>query len=152
MLMCIVSTCIGQGSIPSIILSNEKGAELDLSTMVTRGAPTIVTLWATWCGPCKIELNALKKVSKKWKSKYNAEVITVSVDNPKLLHKALKMRDDNNWDFTFLHDSDMKLLNMLEVRGIPMTLLVNGDGEIVSKQIGYSTDYVKKFESALQLL
>ena len=59
---------------PAVGFTGPEGANLTLAGFV--GKPFLLNLWATWCGPCKVEMPALEKVASEGKLR----VVTVSQD------------------------------------------------------------------------
>lgn len=147
-----VSFLSAQESFPEATVMNEKGERVQLHEYVKSGSPKIISLWATWCGPCRMELNGLKNVADDWKEKYDLEIVTVSVDVPAMVNRARKMAEVNGWDYTFMHDADQKLLSDLNLNSIPHSWLVDGDGKILSVMVGYSSNYEKQLERKLKSL
>ncbi len=154
LLIFLLGTTIlsAQESFPEATVMNEKGESVALHEYVKSGSPKIISLWATWCGPCRMELNGLKNVADDWKEKYDLEIVTVSVDVPAMVNRARKMAETNGWDYTFMHDADQNLMANLNLRSIPHSWLVDGNGNILSVMIGYSSNYEKQLERKLKSL
>jgi len=152
LMLSITSVIIGQESFPEASLVDQSGNVFELKSHLKNGKPKLISLWATWCGPCRMELNALKKPYPKWKEKYDLEIMTVSVDVPQMVERAKKMFASNEWDYTFLHDKDQALMSKLNLNGIPYSMLLDGEGNIVSVQMGYSPGYEKMIEQKLKAL
>lgn len=141
-----------QDEFPEATVENAIGETIDIKQYVTDGKPKIVSLWATWCGPCRAELNALKSVSERWKNEYGVEIITVSVDYPQMVARAKSMAKKSGWDYTFMHDNKQELMRALGVTGIPYSMLIDGDGKIRSVQRGYYPQYEKALEKKIKAL
>jgi len=150
--LLISSLAVSQKSIPDATVVDVDGSEVNLKEYFSDGSPKLVSLWATWCGPCKMELKALETAYPRWKEKYGMEIVTISVDVPQMLGRAKKMFEANGWEYTFLHDNNQQLMNMLQIRGIPYSMLVDGNGDVVSVQMGYSHGYEKQIEKKLKSL
>ena len=152
--LLLFSTCFlySQTKLPAVTVNNSNGESLDIGKYVETGGPKIISLWATWCGPCRMELNALKKVYPKWQEMYNLEIIAISVDIPPMIKRAKKMFDKNGWEYTFLHDSDQELMAMLGIQGIPYSMLLDDQGVIQSVQVGYYPGYEKELERKIKKL
>ena len=151
-LLFVAGMALGQSTMPDATVYNLEGSEIQLKDYFADGSPKLVSLWATWCGPCRMELKALKDSYPKWKEKYDMEIVTISLDTPKMLGRAQKMFEDNGWDYTFLHDKDQELMRKLKITGIPYSLLIDGNGDVISVQKGYSPGYEKQIEQKLKTL
>lgn len=142
----------GQETLPDVYVVNNHGESINLKEYVSTGSPKVVSLWATWCGPCRMELNALKKVSERWKKEYNVEIIAVSVDIPQMVGRARKMLETNGWNYTFMHDAKQELMAKLGIQNIPYSMLIDGKGRIQSVQMGYYHNYEKQLEQKIKKL
>lgn len=136
--------------IPSIMLQDVDGKEVNIQEYTQGGKFYLVSLWATWCGPCKKELNALNAVAEEWKEKYDVEIIAISLDKKRALPKAKKMFDDNKWPYTFLWDEGGALATELGLQSIPFSMLIDPNGDIISKSVGYSEGYEAKIVSKIK--
>jgi thiol-disulfide isomerase/thioredoxin len=143
---------LAQNTLPKAMVNDVNGNAIDISKYVVTGKPKIISLWATWCGPCRMELNALQKVYPKWKQNYGVEIIAVTVDVGPQLARAKSMFEKNEWTYTFLHDNNQELMGQLGVRGIPYSILLDGKGKIVSVQTGYYPGYEKELETKIKNL
>ncbi len=152
LLLSLGSVVFAQDYFPEATVMNDKGESVALHEYVKSGTPKIISLWATWCGPCRMELDGLKSVADEWEDKYDLEIVTVSVDIPAMANRARKMATANGWDYTFMHDADQKLMSDLKLNSIPHSWLVDGDGKILTVMVGYSPTYEKQIERKLKSL
>jgi Thiol-disulfide isomerase and thioredoxins len=143
-------TSYSQDQFPDLDVLNELGETVNLQDYVKEGGPKLVSLWATWCGPCRTELNALKKVQAEWKEKYDLEIITVSLDVPSMVSKAKQMAKANGWNYTFLYDGNQEAAAKLKIRSIPYSWLIDEHGNILSKMNGYSPSYPQLVEQKME--
>ena len=144
------TTLLGQiKEVPKANLNTKEGKTVEIQKYSKNGNPKLISLWATWCGPCRMELAALDKVYDDWKEKYNLEIVAASVDIPPMLKNAKAMFDKNGWEFTFLHDNNQELLGALGIRGIPYSILVDGEGKVKSVQQGYFRGYEQELEKKI---
>lgn len=148
-LLFIAFTGIAQDILPDAQVMNDKGESINISTYVKQGGPKVVNLWATWCGPCRMKLNDLKKVSKKWNDQYNIEIVAVSVDIPQMISRARKLFETSGWDYTFFHDSKEEMMTKLGVQNIPYSMLIDSDGKIISVHNSYSPNYTQQLEKEI---
>ncbi len=148
--LIIGTSTSAQKQLPAATVVDKDGKEINLKSYVTDGNPKIVSLWATWCGPCRMELNALKKAYPRWQEKYGLEIVTVSVDIPNMVNRAKKMFEQNGWEYTFLHDNKQELMAKMGLRGIPYSMLIDGEGNVKSVQMGFSAGYEDQIEEKLK--
>ncbi|MEL6810620.1 MAG: TlpA disulfide reductase family protein [Bacteroidota bacterium] len=120
---------------PSPVFSNyENHAGGATSLEELKGKYVYIDVWATWCGPCKVEIPHLKKVEADYHDK-NIEFVSVSIDKLKDHEKWMSMVSekelggvqlfaDSDWESKFVKDYFIK--------GIPRFILIDPDGNIVS--------------------
>ena len=95
---------------------------------VTRGRPSLISFWATWCDACTRELDALTRLHEATRSA-GAEVIAVAVGEPRALvadfvrRRALPYRQ--------LVDERFVLADTLGQTRVPATLVLDRDGRVV---------------------
>jgi peroxiredoxin len=118
---------------PEIKLNTPDGKEIALSSF--KGKVVLVDFWASWCGPCRKENPNVRKIYADFHSK-GFEVFSVSLDKDKASWvKAIA--DDK---LTWTHVSDLgywqsSVVPLYEIKGIPMTVLLDREGKIVAKNL-----------------
>lgn len=142
----------GITEVPNAAVTTFEGTEVQLDEYLKSDKIKIVSLWATWCGPCRQELAALHKVYPSWKKDLNVEIIAVTLDNKRMVKKAKEMADTNGWDYTFFVDSKGELSSKLGIKGIPYSLLIDQKGKVVSVSEGYYSGYEKELEGKIRKL
>ena len=119
---------------PEIDLPDPNGKNIKLSSL--KGKVVLVDFWASWCGPCRMEMPNVVAAYNKYKSK-GFVVYSVSLDKTKDAWvnaiKGLNM----NWDTQV---SDLKFWNCeaaaaYGVQGIPAAFLLDRDGKIVATNL-----------------
>ena len=139
-------------TLPSVEVNTFDGEAVNIKDYTANGKIQLVSLWATWCGPCKQELNALHKVYPDWKEKYDVEIIAITLDNARMVKRAEAMAERESWPYTFFTDTEGVLAGNLAVRGIPYSMLVDAEGNIVSTSEGYYSGYEADMEKKIQKL
>jgi peroxiredoxin len=105
------------------------------------GKLRLVNIWATWCGPCVIEIPELVNINRMYRGRA-FEVVTISGDTPNKKDAVLKFLKDKQVSCTnYLFNSDDKteLLEALDKDwpgGIPYTIIVKPGGEIIYRHTG----------------
>ena len=93
-----------------------------------KGKVTVVNLWATWCGPCVIEMPTLAKLAADYQGQ-PVEVVAVSVDRPADAEKA-RAFIAKHAPLAFYHDPKMALPFAFKptASGMPTTIIYGADG------------------------
>lgn len=110
---------------------NHKGGTTSLEDL--RGKYVYVDVWATWCGPCKVEIPHLKEVEKLYHGK-NIEFVSTSIDRAADHNKWVEMVKDENLGGTQLfadNDWNSKFVKDYAIEGIPRFILIDPNGNIV---------------------
>jgi len=126
-----------QKAIPEVDLKTLEGRTTPLYSLLPEKPLTVISFWATWCAPCKRELDAMTDLFPEWAEKYNTQVLAITIDDQRQLSKVRPMATAQGWPFTILSDPSGQLKNALNIQSIPFTLLVSDKGEILYKHIGY---------------
>ncbi|MEY4927654.1 MAG: hypothetical protein RI894_2090 [Bacteroidota bacterium] len=129
---------VAQNKIPSVMVQTPDGAKVDIATLIKPGKITVISFWATWCGPCKKELNNIKTLYADWQKDYNVEVIAVSIDDSRNFSKVKPYIDGQRWTFTSVVDSNSDLKRAMNFQSVPHTFVVDAKGNIVWEHDGYT--------------
>ena len=117
---------------PNFTLKSLDGEEVSLSQF--RGKYVLVNFWATWCGPCKIEMPSLEAVYQRFKNK-NFALLAISNDmfGATIVKPFVKA---NHLNFTILLDQRLKTSNAFGVTSLPSTFMIDPKGEIIGALFG----------------
>jgi peroxiredoxin len=101
-----------------------------------RGKKTVVvSYWASWCGPCKVELPELREFYKRYhKADANFEILAISIDEQKA--DAEKYAAAEELPFPVLFDPQSKTADTYSVEGIPTMFVIDKSGKIVHAHVG----------------
>jgi peroxiredoxin len=101
-----------------------------------RGKKTVVvSYWASWCGPCKVELPELREFYKRYhKADANFEILAISIDDQK--GDAEKYAEAEKLPFPVLFDPQSKTADAYSVEGIPTMFVIDKSGKIVHAHVG----------------
>ena len=102
----------------------------------TDGKPMIVNFWASWCTPCRAEMPAFERVHQDLGDK----VTIVGVTDEDDLTAAKKAAKKAGVTYPLLVDEDQTLLTDLGVSGLPGTVFVDADGNVIGRHLGALTE------------
>lgn len=123
--------------LPSVEILTLDGKKVSIADYGKNGKITILNFWATWCGPCKLELNNISDIYDDWKKDYNAELIAISIDDARNTAKVKSFVQAQGWDFEVLLDPNQDLKRAFNFQMPPYTVLTDAEGTIVSTHLGY---------------
>lgn len=121
---------------PDFTLSNLDGEETSLSDW--RGQPVLVNFWATWCGPCEIEMPAIETAYQAHKEE-GLVVLAVAVDDS--ADNVRGFAEKHQLSFQPLMDDGQVSLTY-QVFGLPTSYFVAPDGRITDVHTGLLTENI----------
>ena len=112
---------------PQFSMPSLDGQELTLDDY--QGQYLLVNFWATWCGPCKVEMPSLESLYQKFK-KQNFAMIAVSNDifGAQVVEPYIQAQ---NYTFPVGLDPKLKVSNQFGVISLPTTFLIDPHGKII---------------------
>jgi thiol-disulfide isomerase/thioredoxin len=128
-------------SIPANVLDAElrsvSGTPIRLSSY--SGKVLVVNLWATWCGPCRIEIPELVKLYSDYRSK-GVEVVGLSTENPDASAQGVKeFVQDYDINYKIGWATNEVALTLMQGRdAIPQSFVIGRDGRIVRRFVGFN--------------
>ncbi len=99
-----------------------------------RGEPLLLHFWASWCKICKFEQGAIASIEKDW------PVLTVAMQSGDKKEVASFLKD-RGLEWETLVDESGALAKRYGVAGVPASFVIDGQGQIRFKEIGYTTSW-----------
>ena len=119
---------------PDFALKTLEGKTIRLSEL--RGKKVVlINFWATWCPPCRLEMPTMQKIYSDYKGK-GFEVLAINIE-PDAREEIQDFIKELRLTFPVLLDSDMKVTRRYRLIGLPVSTLIDRQGIIRSKEIGY---------------
>ena len=103
-----------------------------------RGDVVLLNVWATWCGPCRVEMPSIERLHRSYAPK-GLKVIAVSVDEPGMAPQIRSFVEEYGLTFEVLHDPKGQLGELsrkYQTAGYPETVIVGRDGIIRRRLLG----------------
>jgi cytochrome c biogenesis protein CcmG/thiol:disulfide interchange protein DsbE len=126
-----------QTKLPSVVLKDINGKSFKTDSLGLKG-PIVFSFWATWCSPCKRELNTISELYQDWQSQTGVTVVAVSIDDQKTNMSVPLYVNAKSWDYIVLMDPNGDFKRAMGVNNVPHTFLVDKDGNIVYSHNNYT--------------
>ena len=118
----VAGLAVGQPA-PDFALLTPDGQTMQLSDF--KGHPVLLNFWATWCGPCAIEMPALEQIYRKYQDQ---GLVVLGVNQGETGDRVAQYLKSNNLSFPSVLDTDTNIARQYRVTGYPTTWLVDADG------------------------
>lgn len=139
--------------IPSATVKTLDGKQISTSTFSNDGKPIIISFWATWCKPCKKELDAIAEEYENVQKETGVKLIAISIDDARSSGKVVTDVKTKGWKYEVYIDENQDFKRAMNVNNVPHTFLVNGNGEIVWSHNSYAEgDEEKLFDNVRKLI
>ena len=116
---------------PGFQLTDTDGQSVSLSGF--KGEPVLLNFWATWCGPCRMEMPYIQEVYNR-RSEHGVVVLSINIGES--LTRVEEFMQDYNLSFPVLLDFEGNVAERYNVGGIPTTYFIDSEGIIRDMQIG----------------
>lgn len=127
----------GGRAIPAVDIKNMDGSHFNTGTIENDGKPIIINFWATWCSPCKRELNTIAESYQEWQEETGVKLIAISIDDARNMHKVKPYVDGQAWEYEVYIDPNADFKRAMNVNNVPHTFLIDGNGHIVWQHNSY---------------
>mgnify|MGYP001416787008 CR=1 FL=1 len=138
--LCLGLFLNAQKKLPNTSLKTLSGSSVNLSELANNNELFILSLWATWCVPCKNELDAVSDVYEDWVTETGVTYFAVSIDDSRTAKRVKPMVNGKDWAFEILLDENSDLKRAFGVSIVPYTIIVKSS-EIVYTHTGYTAGF-----------
>ena len=132
---------------PDFALKSSTGENLRLSEY--RGDVVMINFWATWCGPCRQEMPLLDELYTRYE-RVGFNLLGVNIDDDS--RRAMQMVEDLGVSFPVLFDARKEVSKLYEVEAMPVTVLVDREGNVRHVHHGYKPGYEDKYLDQIRSL
>ena len=119
---------------PAVLLTNPEGGELNTGAL--QGQPVLINLWATWCGPCVVEMPMLDTIAADYEGRLRVVTVSQDLRGAEVVEPFFAARELANLPQWL--DSEAKLGAALSdgAAGLPLTVLYDAQGREVWRVLG----------------
>lgn len=115
---------------PDFTLEDAEGNPITMSEV--KGRIKIIDFWASWCGPCRLNNPALRKLYDEFHGK-GLEIIGVSLDNKKVNWQKAIEKDGLVWiNVSSLKGWDCEVVRDYNVTGVPSLFILDENNRIIA--------------------
>ncbi len=112
-----------------------------------KGKVIFLNLWATWCGPCRVEMPTIQSL---YNETEHDEIVFIMLSLDKASDREKVISYIKKKEFTFpVFTQAGYLPPLLNVPSIPTTFLISKKGKVISKDVGTTNFNTKKFKKFL---
>jgi thiol-disulfide isomerase/thioredoxin len=130
---------------PDFNVETLDGEHLDLEGL--RGKVVIVDFWASWCGPCLETVKYLRAIQKKY-AVQPVVLLSISVDDDADAWRAAIADGKMTWRHSI--DASGRVAKLFSVGPIPTTVVIDGEGIVRGRLVGYSDSFGFELEDAVR--
>ncbi len=102
-----------------------------------RGDVVLLNFWATWCGPCRVEMPALQQ---QYESRRSAGFVVAGVNAGESRRAVRSYGSELGLTFPLLLDPREEVQRLYQIRAYPTSILVDQEGKIVKVHFGVLTE------------
>ncbi len=113
-------------------IENTNGETIDLNQ-----GYYLINFWATWCGPCLKELDAISDEYEDWQEETGVTLVAISIDDSRTSKRVQSLVSGKGWEYEIVKDQNQDLKRIFNVINPPHNIIVK-DGKILYEHSGYS--------------
>ena len=103
----------------------------------SKGKPTVVNIWATWCNPCRQEMPEFQKVWEEYQDDVNFYLVNALDSKPtETKEKVEDFLEELNFKMPIYYDYHLKTMAVANAVFFPTTLFIDSEGQVVHYQFG----------------
>jgi cytochrome c biogenesis protein CcmG, thiol:disulfide interchange protein DsbE len=133
-------------TMPEYRAMNLDGSEFELAAR--KDKVVLLNLWATWCPPCRDEIPELQRIHDHY-SKRGFEVVGVSLDEGGV-DVVQEFVTDYKMTYPVVLDPQGNLANVLQTSSLPTSIMVDRNGRIVWKRVGFIDKNDAELKAAIE--
>jgi cytochrome c biogenesis protein CcmG/thiol:disulfide interchange protein DsbE len=118
---------------PDFELKTPKGETIKLSDL--RGQAVLVNLWASWCPPCRAEMETIEKIYQEYQDQ-GFTVLAVNMTYQDEPLEVMPFVSEHGLTFPILLDETGEMAKAYQLKSLPSSYFINREGTITEIVIG----------------
>ena len=128
---------------PDFTVYDRAGNTVHLSDFL--GKPVVLNFWASWCGPCKMEMPDFEEIYKEFGNDIHFVMVNLTDGDRETMDTATTFLDNSGYTFPVYYDKDIDAAYTYQVYGIPVTYFINAEGQLIAQGASaLDTETIKK--------
>jgi len=116
---------------PDFTVYDREGNTVRLSDFL--GKPVVLNFWASWCGPCKMEMPDFQEIYEEYKDDIHFVMVNLTDGTQETMKTATTFLDNSGYTFPVYYDKDTDAALTYQVYGIPVTYFINAEGHLIAQ-------------------
>ena len=144
--MALAGNARAQGTevFPDLEFAGEEGGTVRLSQL--KGNVVLINVWATWCGPCKMELPIVQRMYDRYSDR-NFVVLAVNVDADRKRVEPFLKRFNISLPVYSAAPEDVAQMTAM---GIPSTFILGPDRTLIDMAVGFSPEVEERWKKVVE--
>ena len=100
------------------------------------GKPIVLNFWASWCGPCKMEMPDFQKAFEELDGQVQFLMVNMTDGSRETVETAISFIESQGYTFPVLFDSDMDAAITYNAYSLPTTYFISAEGQVIARASG----------------
>ena len=119
---------------PNFTVYDLEGNEINLSDFF--GKPIIVNFWASWCGPCKMEMPDFDEAYQTYGNDISFLMVNMTDGSRETVETASSFIEESGYSFPVYYDTNYSAAITYSVSSLPTTYFIDADGNLIAHARG----------------